>query len=115
MERERELLQELAPYLGGFDVGIEALVASGRRLRRLELQNTQLDDAGLATLVGSQAVGALCYLNLGNNGLGDRAARALLDSPCLRPDCRIHYFGNETSQSMRERLNRRFSDLSFEW
>jgi uncharacterized protein (TIGR02996 family) len=95
--------------------GIEALVASGRRLRRLELQNTQLDDAGLATLVGSQAVGALGYLNLGNNGLGDRAARALLDSPCLRSDCRIHYFGNETSQSMRERLKLRFPNLSFEW
>jgi hypothetical protein len=95
--------------------GIEALVTSERTLDRLELQNTGIDDAAVAVLVGSPAVGALSYLNLGNNSLRDDAARALLDTPHLRQDCRIHYFGNETSKGLGDRLQRRFASLSFQW
>jgi uncharacterized protein (TIGR02996 family) len=104
-------LNLFATYLGV--QGLRVLIESGAldRLTTLDVSLGELGDGGARLLAEWQGLAGLCELNLRSNEIGDEGAAAILASPYLTSDTRLHLGNNHLSagaiDSARERFGAR--------
>jgi hypothetical protein len=89
--------------------GVEALFDSRLpALRSLLLPDCRLGDGAVADLARSPLAGGLLELDLSRNPIGDRGARAILDSPQLAKLYTLCLPGRELSPEVREKFVAKF-------
>jgi hypothetical protein len=90
--------------------GVAALAGSGRLagLTDLWLDDNPIGDAGVTTLAGCRGLAGLHSLWLDDVGMTEAGARALLESPHLSAELRLHSHGNAISPDTQTALRERF-------
>lgn len=95
------------------DDAVAAAIANGPPLVTLQLRGDQIGDEGAIALAASVGLASLQLLDLTDNPIGERGARALLDSPHLRDDrLALSISGAELLAGTRDRIVARFGRSS---